>query len=937
MAVSLASPLYERDVELAVLGETLTDALGGAGRVVLIQGSPGLGKTRLLDTICSRAGSSALVLRGRGGEQERQLPLGVVRELFERSVSRASAQLRSRLFAGAAGLAAPVFDIGQGESAASSFAVTHGLYWLTANLADLRPLVLAVDDAHWADEASQEWLAYLIPRLEGEPILLALAVRPRELDPASRLAAALASVPELVVIEPRALSLDATSALVGELAGQPDMAFSTSVQLATGGNPLLVRTLMASLIAAGVEPSAKNADRIEATGGDRIGRIVLPRLHRLGDDAVALARAAAILGESCALRDAGELAGLDPGRVAAATDALVAAEILRPDGSPGFTHPLTRAAVTNELAPGARSELHRHAAALLADQQASPEDIARHVVAMESRTEPWMVETLRAAAKIAMARGAPATAITYLQRALNERPPEGERVEILLDLGSAGLRANHPDATRWLDLAARTATDPIQRGQAVFALVDAIGYRDEDPPNGVWEALCELAEQHPQWLALDALRTMVRYGFWGQVPISPSECPRRSVPEGKTWSECIWLAAAAFQALMEGAPADQVIDLARKALTDGLLLAENPEAWAHGFAALCLVGAGQLTPAFGAVQDAHRLAVRTASLIPFEWTLAGRALIHIRCGRLAEAETEIQTSLNADHERGWVLGRPAKTAVLISVLAERYGPARAARALAERGPGAAATPATFFGLWEVEARGWLNLALGRPDVALADFLACGRRLEAFYSRSSAWFGWRAGAARCLAVLGRHQEAVALADEQLRDARAFGAAPWLGLSLRAYAAVVGGDDGIDLLREAVTVLEPSEARLEHTHALYDLGMLLRHNRHPRDAREPLRQALDLAVQCGSPFLADAAAHELLAAGARPRRRAVTGVDALTPSEGRVARLAADGLSNTDIAQSMFVTRKAVEKHLSNTYQKLSITSRTELAGALAAHR
>jgi DNA-binding CsgD family transcriptional regulator len=935
MGVGSVSPLLERDAELAVLSGALTDALGGTGRVVLIEGSPGIGKTRLLDALCARACPGALVLRGRGGEQERQLALGVVRELFERSVSRADARLRSRLFTGAAGLGAPVFDTDGGEGPGSPFAVTHGLYWLCANHAEIHPLVLAVDDAHWADEASQDWLAYLIPRIEGERILLVLTVRPRELDPASRLATALASFRDLVVIEPHALTLDATVAVMRELADHPDMAFCASVHRATGGNPLFVRTLVGSLLAAGIEPTARNAERVEAVGGDRIGRIVLPRLHRLGRDAVALARAAAILGDSGLPRDVGELAGLDPGSAAAAADALIAAEILRPDGTSGFTHPLMRAAVTNELAPGARSELHRRAAVLLADQDASPEAVARHVVAVRSRAEPWMVDIVRAAAKAALARGAPQAAIGYLERAMAENPPEAERVDILLELGAAGLRARHPHTTRWLDIAVRTAPDPAQRGQAVFALVDAARYRDEDPPDGVWEALCELAGQG--WLALDALRTLVGYGFWGHLPQRPSERSRLPIPDGKTWSECTWLAAAAFQALMEGAPADQVTRLAERALSDGILLAENPDAWGYGFAANCLYCAGRLTSFCAAYDEALAQAVRTASLIPFEYRSAGLALGHLQLGRLSEAEADIQASLDADHEHGWVLGRPVKTALLIAVLAERYGPIRAGQALAERGAGAEAPGANFFDLWEVERRGWLNLALGRPEAALTDLLACGRRLEEFYSRGSAWFGWRAGAARCLAALGRREEAVALAAEQLRDARAFGAAPGLGLSLRAHGAVLGGDDGVDLLREAVAVLEPSEARLEHAHALHDLGVLLRHNRHPRDAREPLRQALDLAVRCGTPFLADAVAEDLLATGARPRRRAVTGVEALTASEYRIARLAADGMTNTEIAQCMFVTRKAIEKHLGNAYRKLSITSRTELTGALAAQK
>ncbi len=189
---------------------------------------------------------------------------------------------------------------------------------------------------------------------------------------------------------------------------------------------------------------------------------------------------------------------------------------------------------------------------------------------------------------------------------------------------------------------------------------------------------------------------------------------------------------------------------------------------------------------------------------------------------------------------------------------------------------------------------------------------------------------RSHAALALDRLGRRDEAIALAEEELADARRWGAPGTVGPSLRVVG-VLRGD--VELLQEAVDVLERSHARLELAKALADLGSVLRRERGPSDAREPLRRALELADACSADGLVEHMRSELYAAGARPRTTALGGVDALTASERRVAAFAAEGQSNRDIAQALFVTPKTVEVHLSNAYRKLGIRSRRELAGAL----
>jgi DNA-binding NarL/FixJ family response regulator len=196
--------------------------------------------------------------------------------------------------------------------------------------------------------------------------------------------------------------------------------------------------------------------------------------------------------------------------------------------------------------------------------------------------------------------------------------------------------------------------------------------------------------------------------------------------------------------------------------------------------------------------------------------------------------------------------------------------------------------------------------------------------------------WQSNAALALQRLDQPLEAQRLVDEELEQARRLGVARALGIALRAAGLVHGGAVGLAMLDEAASVLAGSSARLEQARALTDFGAALRRANRRTEAREPLRRALDLAAQCHAAPLADRAGQELVAAGARPRR-AISGVDALTPSELRVARMAAEGMGNRAIAQALFVTVKTIEVHLGSTYRKLGVSSRAALADALAGDR
>jgi DNA-binding NarL/FixJ family response regulator len=231
------------------------------------------------------------------------------------------------------------------------------------------------------------------------------------------------------------------------------------------------------------------------------------------------------------------------------------------------------------------------------------------------------------------------------------------------------------------------------------------------------------------------------------------------------------------------------------------------------------------------------------------------------------------------------------------------------------------------------ARGWVRYARRDFAGAAADWERLGTCMEAFEIYNPAVVAWRSHLALALLALERRDEALELARAEVEVARAWGALRPLGVALRVRGMAEGGTEGIETLRESLAVLRGSAAQLERARTLVELGAALRRSNSRAEARELLKEGLDFAVRSGSQPLVEQAETELAATGARPRRLLLSGVESLTASEKRVANFAAEGLSNKDIAQALFVTTKTVEVHLSNVYRKLGIGSRTELPQAL----
>ena len=679
-------------------------------------------------------------------------------------------------------------------------------------------------------------------------------------------------------------------------------------------------------------PDAEHVSVVAELGPRAASRAVLLRLARLSPDAVNMARALAVLGDGAELGVVGALAGLDGEAVAAAGRELVRAEILRPDPPLGFVHPLVQAAVYRDLAPGERELNHERAARLLLEVGAPAEHVAAHVLAMPRHGEDWVVAVLRAAARAAFATGAPDAAISSLRRALAEPLAPELRAELLFELGRAQALTSLPDSADALRGAYDSAPDPESRGHAADWLACTLVFMEA--PDEAAEIARRTTLELPA--ELDDLALQLEAGelislFFGARDEDGQRLERlrshRTIDTERGPGARMLAAVAAWEWAESAGRSDEVVALARAALRDGTLVTADAGYLAvAAILPLALADLDEAIEQWDAVRaEAHRSGFVFTILAVQLW---GGYTQYLR-GELYEAEAELRAALGTAAHWGVPTQQPWAQAVLAELLVDR-GAIAEARALLDKAsdPLPGSDPAALLDRAQMR----VLLAEGRAD----DALACGERFQrqAGWRRHPRYVPWRSLQAQALDRLGRHEEAVALAAEELELARAWGSPGTVGRSLRVLGTIER-EAGLAHLEEACAVLEHAPARLERAKALAAHGETLRRARRPTDARGPLRQALELSAICGATALVDRVRAELHATGARPRTTALRGVGSLTASERRVADLAAEGASNRDIAQSLYVTPKTVEVHLSNAYRKLEIGSRRELPAVLAA--
>jgi len=878
------------------------------------------------------------VLAARGGELERGLELGVARQLFEPLLLRLSGFERAELFAGYGGAAAHLFGFGSSEPGPGpdEYASLNALYRLCMRLADHSPVMVVIDDLQWCDAASLRWLVYLARRLEDQPVLLMLAWRSDLAGPSGDVLARIAGEPAARRIRPHPLSTEAVGELVRAVFGvRPQDRFVRACLAAAGGNPLFTVQLLEAARDEGLRPIDRDAGALADLAPEGVSELVLSRLRRLSPAAVTVAAQVAVLGSRAEVRHIAALSVLGTDQVLEAGDELAAAGLLQEEQPLEFVHPVIGSAVYQSVPAGRRAAAHRRAAKLLADEGTAPSRVAMHLLKTPPAGDPWAAGILRAAAAVEVR---PPARVGYLRRALAEDPGESQ-AEVLLALGEAEALVYDAQAIEHLRESLHRCQDPGQRaiaaGRLAICLVEHDRTAEVDPM--LRAAMTGLPVAHP---GSAVARREPLLTFQVALLESGLHAARLSIQQlheavalagkGESPAERELLGMAAYAAPAAGATASDVAELARRALreadlstVDGLRLIVCP-VWA-------LEAADHLDEADRWLLRIQETAQRAGWPSQFILAASSRAEACCRRGALADAEQDARAALDLADAQSSGHGSLIASAALVIALTEQGRLADADGVVA--GAAGCRGPKCDRSVY-VLGRGWLRLATGRADDAITEFREAGRLTAAAGHDFPGFWPWRVGAVAALLALGRREEAAALAHEHLELTQPFGAAGPTGIALRTLGLAKRGTAQLELLAAACDELDRSPALLERAKAQLEYGAALRRASRRADSRQPLRIALDLATRCGSAPVARRAREELGAAGGRPRRTRISGIQALTASELRVARRAADGRTNREIARELFVTTKAVEKHLASVYRKLGVEGRAMLAGRLA---
>jgi DNA-binding CsgD family transcriptional regulator len=944
-----AAPLIEREKELDAIDAALDATRASEGRLLLVEGHAGIGKSGLIAAAANRAESAGMtVLRAQGTDLERDHSFGVVLQLFEPVMAREDEDGRRDLLAGAAALARPLFEDHAGTAASPEevFSLLHGLHWLTSNLAERRPLLIAADDAHWTDRSTLRFFLYLAQRLPDLPAVLITAARAGEPGAPEDLLRQLRTHRATETLRPAPLSRQGVGTVVRERLPGAEGEFVDACLTVTEGNPYLLRELLADLGDRGVAPTNANAREVGRLAPDSVLDAALVRLTRLPTGSAALARAAAVLGDDATFGRAAALAQLEPDVAAPVADALAAAEILRPGEPLAFVHPLLHSAIYLDLPSAERAQAHLRAAKLLDEAGASAETVAAHLLLAPAAGDPWAVERLRTAAALSLARGAAESAVRYLVRALEELPSSDARAVLLVELGEAEALTGTTGGIERLHQALDLVDDPRRRAEVLERLgwmVQQTGdmrVATETFARGVAE-LEAVGEES----AGDAQLTRLRTAHLGAALLTPGasdeahaqlrqviESPNTELPERQLGL----ISAAALHLMFNSERHETVIALSKRVWGDGsLLVQEGPNSPAVWHVVGCLSWSDAFDEAEAVIEAALDAARREGRIVTVALGLYSRSWPGYWRGDIHGAAADAQAAVEA-WSGEFTMYLPVAAYWLALSLLELGDVDGAAAAVDYPDAPERWGESNQYGPLLV-AQGLVRMARGEQAEAVDLLERAGGSVAGSVIANPALLPWRSFLALARLSAGDRDGAREIAREELELARRFGAARAIGIALRAAGLAEGGTHGVAALEDSVRELRRSPAKLELARSLVELGASLRRQGHRAAARDPLREALEMTSRFGALALTRRARDELRASGARPRSEEVAGVHALTPSELRVAELAASGMTNREIAQSLFVTVKAVQFHLRNTYRKLEVGSREELPAALSRTR
>ncbi len=889
-----------------MIASAVEQARDGRGRVVLIEGHRGLGKSTVLAETARRARQNRFtVASGRGRTGEHAAPGSALRLAMIRA---APSLTESR-------------DIGE----------------LIGNLLSLAPVALVLDDAHLADELSLRILEELAERIVSRPVLLAIAGASRLMDPGrAAIFAALRRREDATTITLRPLDDSGASQLIRATLPRADRRFCTECAQLTGGNPFLISELAAWIGAHRVEPVGGAAQQaLEPVPPLTIREFVRKQMDDVGTDASAMAAAIAISDRPLRLEQAAQLVGFDRPRAVRAAEALLENGVVTPGEELMFAAPLTARCLQTETPEALAADLHRRLAELSTDDDGRRDASTHHLLLAPPTGNREVVDRLIELADGEVAGGKLDRARTLIRRALAERADEpSSSPHLVARLGLVDLLEARPGSTSTLATAVAALEGSQDRADALCKLgVSQVAGGAPRAAAISFDAARELVDD------ADPLRDRAEMsGLLTRllIPEARAEAARRIDRLARDEElhadahAAELLMAQAWQRLCEGHPCREVAMLADQALALRRTARPSINGYFDAAGAVLFASVDDFVRAHE-ICDACAKEARDQGLLLAERNIEfGRAVALLHQGRLLDA---------AEHARG-LLARADDSqrfhdaeaaAILASSLQEQGYPEEACEVVADALGWTPAHEPHGLLLLEAGARACLergNLGEALRLVAEAETLA-----NALGVVNPAIVAWQPTAALAYHAVGQARRALALADDALDAAERFGLPRAIALALRTKAAIEGPPGDVDHLRAALATIEASDAELERAKVLLAYGTALHRDGRNDAARAPLRDGIGLADRLGARSIARRGLETLRAAGGRPRRLRMAGPEALTPSERQVVELAVGGASNRQIAEALVITRKTVEWHLKKVFVKLDISSREQLREAM----
>jgi DNA-binding CsgD family transcriptional regulator len=898
--------LFGRQAEIALVDDLLQAAREGTSSALVVRGDPGIGKTALLEYAAERA-DGFLVIRVVGVETEAELAYAALHQLvrpladrLERLPEPQAAAVRTALGLSAGGEVDP-------------FLIGVAMLTLLAEASDAQPVLCLLDDAQWFDRASVEAVGFSARRLHAEAVVLLLGVREGE-----------AQVFELPAIEEMRLlplvEADSHALLASGFGAQITSEARKSVVESAAGNPLALLEFAASAASEGRQPSAgpRDGSSVEKTYAERIGHLPAAAQQLLVLAAAGSSPHLSELGRAAQALDL-QVAALEP----AERDGLIWVA----DGRILFRHPLVRSAAYRAATFAQRQSAH----AAWANSLVSPADADRrawHLASAASGPDEAVAAELEKTAERARARSGHAAAAAALERAAELSPDDDKRARRLVGAASAAWNAGRVAPARLLvDEAEPLATDPRLRAELLFVRgsIELTLGRPADANRLLLDAVAEAAAAGDIARAMELLPLATHAaGISGDMAAVVHAVDRLrtlgDTPPGPARSLLVGIGA-----LLTGDP-EAGISALRETIARVSDLGD-PRALAT-WGAASAVFLGQDAQAIALLSRAIALARARGAIAPLSFAIERRAYLLAWQGRAAEAHIDAEEGLNLAVETGLENSAAQDRAVLALVAALR-GDEATARGEADR----ALAIAEKRGLAHVW--GTATWALALIDLGAGHFEAAARRLDGLSEprpgRVHPWFAVRCipdlveAAARC----GR----AAAAKEPLQRFAAwteqFDASWARPLVARCHGLLAEGDEAERRLLEALRLHQEGDSPFQRARTQLCLGEVLRRGRKRVEAREHLRAALEAFEHMGAQPWAARAHAELRASGESARRRDPSTLSQLTPQELQIARLVGEGAINRDVAAQLFLSPKTVEYHLHKVFQKLDITSRTEL--------